>query len=68
MAEDLNGYFSSVFTREDISSLPDPDAKFQETKSDYLGQLIVTPEMVSKKIKAMKDNNNHLQWTEFSQN
>ena len=22
MAEDLNGYFSSVFTREDISSLP----------------------------------------------
>ena len=27
MAEDLNGYFSSVFTREDISSLPVPDAK-----------------------------------------
>ena len=22
MAEDLNGYFSSVFTKEDISSLP----------------------------------------------
>ena len=56
MAEDLNGYFSSVFTREDISSLPVPDAKFQEAKSDYLGQLIVTPEMVAKKIKAMNDN------------
>ena len=28
MVEDLNGYFSSVFTREDISSLPGPDAKF----------------------------------------
>ena len=25
-------------------------------KSDYLGQLIVTPKMVAKKIKAMKDN------------
>ena len=37
MAEDLNGYFSSVFTIEDISSLPVPDAKFQEAKSDYLG-------------------------------
>ena len=37
MAEDLNGYFSSVFTRDDISSLPVPDAKFQEAKSDYLG-------------------------------
>ena len=30
--------------------------KFQEAKSDYLGLLIVTPEMVAKKIKAMKDN------------
>ena len=56
MAEDLNGYFSSVFTREDISSLPVPDAKFQEAKSDYLGPLIVTPDMVAKKIKAMKNN------------
>ena len=29
---------------------------FQEANSDYLGPLIVTPEMVAKKIKAMKDN------------
>ena len=28
MAEDLNGYFSSVFTREDISLLPVPVANF----------------------------------------
>ena len=56
MAEYLNGYFNSVFTREDISSLPVSNAKFQEAKSDYLGQLIVTPEIVAKKIKAMKDN------------
>ena len=34
MVEDLNGYFSSVFTREDISSLPVPDAKFQEAKGN----------------------------------
>ena len=47
MAEDLNAYFSSVFTREDISSLPVPDAKFY---------LIVTPEMVAWKIKAIKDD------------
>ena len=48
MAEDLTGYFRSVFTKEDISSLPVPDAKCQEAKSDYLGPLIVTPEMVAK--------------------
>ena len=45
-----------ISTREDINSLPVPDIKFQEAKSDYLGQLIVTSEMVAKKIKAMKDN------------
>ena len=56
MVEDLNGYFSSVFARECISSLPVPDAKFQEANLEYLGQLIVTEEMVAKKIKAMKDN------------
>ena len=33
MVEDLNGYFSSVFTREDISSLPVPNTKFEEAKS-----------------------------------
>ena len=54
--EYLNGYCSSVFTREDISSLPVSDATFQEAKSDYLVPLIVTPEMVGKKIKLMKDN------------
>ena len=32
------GYFSSVLSRKDISSLPVPDAKFQDAKSDYLGQ------------------------------
>ena len=56
MPEDLNGYCSSVFTTEDISSLSFPDSKFQEAKSDYIGQLIITPEMVAKKIKAMKNN------------
>ena len=45
-----------MFTRDDISLFPVPDEKFQEFKSDYLGKLIVTPEMLAKKIKAMKDN------------
>ena len=39
---------------EDISSLPIPDAKFQEAKSGYLGQLIVIPETVAKKINVIK--------------
>ena len=68
MTEDLNGYFSSVFTREDISSLPVPDAKFQEATSKYLGQLIVTPEIVAKKIKAMKAMAWMWMWIEFLQN
>ena len=39
MAEVLNEYFSTVFTTEDISSLPVPVTKFEGEKSDHLGQL-----------------------------
>ena len=52
MAKNLNGYSSSVFTKEDISSLPVADAKFQEAKSYYLCPLVVTPELVAKKIRS----------------
>ena len=56
MAENLNEYFGSVFTREDISALPVPETKFEGRESDYLRQLIVTPKMGAKKIRDMKDN------------
>ena len=56
MAEVLNEYFSSVFTTEDISSLPVPFTKFEGNKSEHLGQLFVTPEIIAKKINKMKDN------------
>ena len=56
MAEVLNEYFSSVFTTEDISSLPVPFTKFEGSTSEHLGQLFVTLEMIAKKIKKMKDN------------
>ena len=56
MAEVLNEYFSSVFTTEDISSLPVPFTKFEGNTSEHLGQLFVTPEIIAKKIKKMKDN------------
>ena len=47
MAEVLNEYFSSVFTTEDISSLPVPVTKFEGDKSAHLGQLFVPPEMTN---------------------
>ena len=56
MAEVLNEYFSSVFTTKDISSSPVPFTKFEGNTSEHLGQLFVTPEMIAKKIKKMKDN------------
>ena len=56
MAKVLNEYLSSVFTTEDISSLPVPFTKLEGDKSDHLGQLFVTPEMITKKIKKLKDN------------
>ena len=56
MAEVLNEYFSSVFTTEDISSLPVPFTKFEGNKSEHLGQLFVTPKIIANKVKTMKDN------------
>ena len=35
--------------------LPFPVTKFESDTSDHLGQLFVTPEMITKKIKKMKD-------------
>ena len=48
--------FRKVNTDGDISSLPVPLTKFEGNKSEHLGQLFVTPEMIAKKIKKMKDN------------
>ena len=39
------------FTTEDISSLPVPFIKFEGSKSEHLGQLFVTPEMIAKKLR-----------------
>ena len=56
MADELNMYFSSVFTREDTSSLHVPETKFNGLEGEMLGQLIVRPEVVASKINNMKDN------------
>ena len=56
MAEELNMHFSSVFTREDASSLPVPETQFNGSEGEMLGQLVVTPEVVSSKINNMKEN------------
>ena len=56
MAEELNMQFSSVFTREDTSSLPVPETKFNGSEGERLGQLVVTPEVVASKINNMKEN------------
>ena len=46
MAEELNMHFSSVFTREDTSSIPVSETKFKGSEGEMLGQLVVTPEVV----------------------
>ena len=56
MAENLNEYFSSVFTWEDITILHVVEAKFEGREFDYLWQLIVTSKMVAMKIRDVKDN------------
>ena len=56
LAEELNMHFSSVFTREDTSSLPVPETKFKGSEGERLWQLVVTPEEVASKVNNMKEN------------
>ena len=49
-------HFSSVFTREDTSSIPVPETNFKGSEGERLGQLVVTPEVVVSKINNMKEN------------
>ena len=56
MPEELNMHFSSVFTREDTSSIPVPETKFEGSERERLGQLVVTPEVVANEINNMKEN------------
>ena len=57
--DQVTEYFSSVFITEDIRSLPVPVIKFEGDKSDYLGKLFVTSEMIVKEIKKMEYNKFH---------
>ena len=43
MAEELNVHFSSVFTREDTSSLPVPETKFNGSEEEKLGAVSCNP-------------------------
>ena len=56
MAEELHMHFSSVFTREDTSSLPVPETKFKGSEGERLGQLVVTLDVVASTINNMKEN------------
>ena len=51
MAGLFNGYFSSVFTREDTANVPEPD---QMRMDSVLGDIQVTRKKVSDKIKKLK--------------
>ena len=54
MAEEFNLHSGSVFTREDTSSLPVPETKFNGPEEERLGQLVVISEVVATKINNMK--------------
>ena len=49
-------HFSSVFTRENTSSLLVPETKVNGSEGERLGQLVITPEVVASKISSMKEN------------
>ena len=53
-AELLNGYFSSVFTQEDVSNIPEPKIMFKGDNNEKLTELQVTPKEVLGKLENLK--------------
>ena len=53
-AELLNEYFSSVFTQEDISNIPEPTNMFKGDSNEKLTELKVTPNEVLGKLENFK--------------
>ena len=53
-AELLNGYFSSVFTQEDVSNIPEPKILFKGDSNEKLTELKVTPKEVLGKLENLK--------------
>ena len=53
-AELLNQQFSSVFTREDVTTIPEPEEIFSGSAEDRLSQILVTEEGVESKLAALK--------------
>ena len=47
MAHDLDEHFSTVFTMESTTTVPLTENSFKDTDSEYLGELIVTPSIVT---------------------
>ena len=56
MANELNMHFSSVFTREDTSSLPVPVTQFKGSEGKGWDLVVIKPEVVASKINNMKEN------------
>ena len=50
MAEMLNAFFCSVFTREDLSRMPEAEHYFQGEESERLKTVQITEEKVKKKL------------------
>jgi len=54
MAEAFNAYFTSVFTREDVSSLPDPVNIFKDSDGEKLLDVVFTTEDVKEQLNKLR--------------
>ena len=56
MTEELNNYFSSVFTHEDTSGIPQVENIFQGSPSEELNDLHITPDEVERLLGKLRDD------------
>ena len=53
-ADLLNEYFCSVFTKENLENIPQPDLKFKGTENEKLLDLVISEDDVLKKLAKLR--------------
>lgn len=56
IADSFNSYFSSVFTLEDLSDIPEPNSSFNFSNAEFLRELPIDEKLVLDKLSKMNTN------------
>jgi len=56
MCEIMNNYFTTVFTREDVSCLPNPEQMYTGSQSGSLMDIVISEQVIADRLRSLKSD------------